>query len=122
MKEFYRGTSGYDAQEIVDAQAIDPSRLIERQSRYAPDFGVGIYMSASYLVAEYFAGLFYGEGQSGGPAILKIKLPRNRMEYSAFQGRVGEPTDNWSECRVPGLCALAASARIQRICYFHSSL
>jgi hypothetical protein len=93
----YRGTTYFDALEVVSDQTISRSRLLFFQSGKAYDFGLGVYMSRSRAVAAQFAEWLSHLG--GGPGVLRIEI--SRFRWWILRWRYGA-LDNVAMSRLPG--------------------
>src|SRR5262249_44777508 len=79
---FYHGTSRYVAMEMAESQAVNIERLAMHQADKA--FAKGLYTSSQEATANYYADLLFASGRAGGPAIVKIEVPKKAfMEFAA---------------------------------------
>jgi RHS repeat-associated protein len=90
--EFYHGTSYYAAQETEEAQAFQVDKILARQTAAGTQAEGNIYLTTQPDTARYFADFQYGQGQSGGPAVLKIIVNKNDFLNYAEQNGINVET------------------------------
>ena len=97
---FYHGTSFYAATEVVEQQAFQVEGILARQEAAGTQATGYLYLTSQESTANYFSNAIYGKGQSGGPATLRIVVPKNQFEEFAAQNgiEIERPVD-----RMPGM-------------------
>jgi hypothetical protein len=83
---FYRGTSRLAADEIVESQAFDATRIAEQQALYGAE-REGVFITSQSETAQSFAEAAYGDGRALGPGVVKIEVPAS--EFGNFAARNG---------------------------------
>ncbi|MEL7484676.1 MAG: hypothetical protein AAFN41_10005 [Planctomycetota bacterium] len=87
---FYRGTSYYDAAEIVAQQGFGPEQIARQdrlQELYPSALGEkGFFLTTQLWNAAHWAGQA-GQGRGGGPAVLRAEVPAE--EFSALAASFG---------------------------------
>jgi hypothetical protein len=84
---FYHGTSAYAADEAIERNAFNVEAILRVQAARGTAHDSGIYLTTQQDTAREFSNYNYGEGQSGGPAVLKIEV--NRAQFTAFAKQAG---------------------------------
>lgn len=87
LTTFYRGTTFYEAAEVVEQGGLNAARIAEHQLAAQNAAHEGAYLTTQLDTARYFGELAATQGRGGGLAILKLEV--KTMEFEAFAARNG---------------------------------
>jgi hypothetical protein len=95
---FFRGTSFFQATEIVLAQSFDAERIARDQNARGAATR-GVFLSTQLTTAEAFGEFAFGDGRRSGQAVVSVSV--GRREFLAFAARNGISVETPVD-RIPG--------------------